>query len=254
MRMQSAETPAGYSFLLTWIITPVIEYMKRPKTIFQLEMLSYSKCRRRHRDDYQPIEIRSGWTLTCLSLEEAETALPDLVKRFNEKYYFPLYCCHIREFPLGVIRNNSSDNYSDRLYDQNGVKLDERLFPTYQYMDGWSESTYLGRKPEEIRFNPGDVVDYGGDLCVVDSFMRPYKEGAKPFGDSSDDCYTVWYVDKNADNIEFDDDGYVLLGHDHPEAISLLPPRFPISERDRRRIENIRRFLSEKDRDLASSI
>lgn len=228
--------------------------MKRPKTIFQLEMLSYVKRRRRHRDDYQPIEIRSAWTLTYLSLEEAEAALPDLVKRFNAEYYDTLYCCHIREFPLGVVRNNSSDNYSDRLYDQNGVKLDERLFPTYEYMNAWGESTYLGRKPEEIRFKRGDVVDYGGELCVVHGFMRPYKEGANPFGDSSDDGYTVWYVDKNADKIEFDDDGCAMLGHWHPEAINLLPPRFPISERDQLRIENIRRFLAAKDSNPASPV
>lgn len=222
--------------------------MKRPKAIFQLEMLSYVKRRRRHRDDYQPIEIQPAWTVTFLSLEEAEAALPDMVRRFNAEYYLPLYCCHIRELPLGVKRYSSNDNYSDRLYDQNGIKLDERLFPTSEYMNAWGESIYLGRKPEAIRFKMGDVVDSGGELCVVDGFMRTYKEGAKPFGDSSDDGYTVWCVDECADNIGFDDDGCVMLGHDHPEAISLMPPRFPISERDQRRIENIRSFLVTKYR------
>ncbi len=90
---------------------------------------------------------------------------------------------------------------------------------------------------------------------IVDIYQayKPYAEYLKKY-ESLSGRQKQSYYGKNADKIEFDDDGCAMLGHWHPEAINLLPPRFPISERDQLRIENIRRFLSAKDSNPASPV
>ena len=220
--------------------------MKKRKTIFQIELAAYEKIRRHQRDDYQPFRIIPAWKILYATLEEAEMALPDLIERFKSEHYLPLYWCKIVELPVGVVIRDSHENFSERLYDHNGRKVDERLFPTEDYMDCW-HSSYMGRKPEDIRYKPGDVVEYRGRLCVVDGFMRPYKEDKKPFGDASDDGYTVWIVDEPADDIQLDSDGSVNMNHTHPASVDILPPRFQLSDKVKRRIENIRQFFSYHD-------
>ena len=168
--------------------------------------------------------------------------MPGLIKDFNEQGWNELHSCRIVELPLDEIMQSPNDNLSERVYDHKGVKLDERLFPSYAFM-GCDESTYRGRKPEQIRFKPGDVAEIGDQLCVVDSFMRPYKEGEAPHGDSSDDGYNVWIVDELADNIKIDEDGYPELSHTHPQAVALFFPRYPISEKVQRRIDNLRKHF-----------
>lgn len=143
---------------------------------------------------------------------------------------------------MGIAMTSPNDNYSERVYDKNGVKLDERLFPTWAFMS-CGESTYIGRKPEQIRFKPGDVAQYGDQLCVVDSFMRPFKEGEGPHGDSSDDGYNVWVVNDLADNIQVHEDGYPILWHAHPQAVGLFTPRYPIPAKIQCRINNIRKHI-----------
>lgn len=190
--------------------------MKRTEnteTIFQIEMAAYEKLRRRHRDDYQPFKLVSAWKVIYRTIEEAEAAVPNLIERFKEEFYLPLYWCKIVELPIGTLLRDSQENYSVRLYDQNGTKVDERLFPTEDFMN-YHHSSYLGRKPEEIRFKPGDVVEYKGQICVIDKFMRLFVEGKKPFGDASDDGYIAWIVDELADNIQLDRmDMLILIIH-----------------------------------------
>lgn len=217
--------------------------MKKRKTIFQIEMVAYEKIRRRSRNDYQPVRLIPTWRVLFPTLEEAEQALPDLIKRFKTKHYQPLYWCKIKELPIGDAIRNPHENLSERLYDQNGIKVDERPFPTADYID-CRQSAYNGRKPEEIRFKPGDIVEYRGRLCVIDRFMSPYKEDRKPFGDATDDGYTVWIIDELADDIQLNTDGTPHLNHTHPAAVDLLPPRFPLPNQIQRRIQNIRQFIS----------
>lgn len=217
--------------------------MRKPATIFQVEMVAYEKLRRHHRDDYQSFKLVPAWRILFKNLDEAEKALPELIERFKNEHYLPLYWCKIVELPIATVLRDCSQNYSERLYDQNGKKVDERLFPTEDFMD-YRHSTYIGRKPEEIRFQPGDVVEYRGGLCVVNGFMRPFKDGAEPYGDSSDDGYNVWIVDELADEIHRNDEGYVELDHAHPAAVDLLPPRFDIPKKVKQRIDNIKQFFS----------
>ncbi len=214
----------------------------KQKSIFKLSLIGIQRKRRKHKDDYPRFELSEEWQVYYSTLHQAEEAIPGLIKDFNEQGWNELHSCRIEELPLGEILSSPNDNLSERVYDHNGVKLDERLFPTYAFMS-CDESTYLGRKPEQIRFKPGDVAEFGDQLCVVDSFMRPYKESEASHGDSSDDGYNVWIVDELADNIRVDEDGYPELSHAHPQATTLFSSRYPISEKIQRRIDNIRKYF-----------
>ncbi|MCM1139199.1 MAG: hypothetical protein NC248_12115 [Bacteroides sp.] len=214
-----------------------------PKTIFKLSLIGIHRKRRKSKDDYPRFNLEVDWWAFYSTLKQAEDAMPSAIKEFKEQGWYDLHSCRIEELPLGEILTSPCDNYSERIYDSEGVKLDERLFPSYAFMNCFN-STYRGRKPEEIRFKPGDVVEYGDQLCVVDGFMRPYREGEVPHGDSSDDGYLVWMVDESADNITLDEDGFPELAHSHPQATALFTPRYPISEKSQRRINNIRKHFN----------
>lgn len=213
------------------------------KTIFKTELIAMERKRRKCKDDYPRFDLTTEWSALYPSLQQAEATLPNLIKDFKEQGWYELHSCRITEIPLDKLLVSDSDNYSERVYDENGVKLDERLFPTENFMS-CDESTYKGRKPEEIRFAPGDVAQWGNELCVVVGFMHPYAESRKPYGDASDDGYTVWIADEHADEIKLDNDGYPEISHGHPQAVSLFPPRFPISDKMKRRIDNLRKCIN----------
>lgn len=212
------------------------------KTIFRLSLISIHPIRKRCKDDYPRFHLSHDHIAFYPSLKQAEEAMPTLIKEFKAQVWNELHSCRIEELPIGVIMNSTGDNYSEWVYDENGAKLDERLFPTYPFMS-YNKSVYRGRKSEQLRFKPGDVAQYGDQLCVVDNFMRPFKDGEQPYGDSTDDGYTVWVVNELADNITLDKDSYPNLSHAHPQSLELFPPRYPISEKIQRRINNIRQHF-----------
>lgn len=182
------------------------------------------------------------------SLAEAEAAMTGYIG----KHGWNVYCCYIAEVPMGVtVYNFLERNYSLRLYDGKGVKLDERLFKSRPFANCLTTSEYYGRKPEECRFKPGDVVEFMKNpekscLGVVERIILEYEEGAEPIGDESDDGYVVREVDKHSDNIEFDEYGEPCISDHYVSCMEVFKPHFPIPKIVRKRIENIRRMISER--------
>ena len=223
--------------------------MTKDQSIFLLEMHTFynevherkeeAEALNQEPEPFDPYEEGLEIGVACKgffkTMEEAECAIPEFIKRYGHE---DVYCFYICELPLGICIYTTDDTYSVRVYDHEGRKLDERLFPSCLFAP-CRRSVYYGRKPEEIRFHPGDVVEYRGRLHVIHSFMRPYEEGAEPRGDSTDDGYTAWVVDELADNITYDKAGSINLAHCHPSALDVFSPRFPITPTMQRRIDNI---------------
>ena len=146
------------------------------------------------------------------------------------------------EKPLLIQITSRHENLSERIYDQHGRKLDERLYPTVGLTsDG--ESEYHGRPDNQIRYKPGDVVEFAEDLFVIECFMTPLSKKRWTSVDETDDGYIALRVDENADEIRYDKDGYVLLDDQNPQCTNIFPPHFPFSPKVQRRIDNLRHFV-----------
>lgn len=217
--------------------------------IFVLILETYTKLRRKYRDDYPRLSVEETEYVYCRSLTEAEAALPDMLKRNRD---YDIYCLRIVEIPFGIPISDLGRNYSERVYDVNGKKIEERLFRTYPFAKCDEESSeYYGRPPEKLRFRKGDILESRNGIGVVCGLPLPPRE--IPWGDDSDDSYTVWCLNEYADNpVEEITDGpdnrytYPNLCHDHVWTTEAFSPRFPFSPKIQRRIDNIHNYMKSK--------
>ena len=223
-------------------------------SIFELTLWTYEKKRKRHKDDYQPFSLEKSGVSFFKTVERAEAAIPEWIKQTKESRWIRnIYCFRLKEYPYGHVLTPDDDNLSERIYDQNGNKLDERLYPTVSLTQDWN-SAYHGRTDDKIKYKPGDLVEFAGDLFVIECFMTPLSKKEWSMVDETDDGYIALRVDECADEIRFDENGYVILDDQNPQCTDIFPPRFPISPKIQRRIENIRHFVvNRSDNDLFSS-
>lgn len=87
-------------------------------------------------------------------------------------------------------------------------------------------------------------MEFAGDLFVIECFMAPLSRKVWSMVDETDDGYIALRVDECADEIRFDENGYVILDDQNPQCTDIFPPHFSFSTKIQRRIENIRRFLA----------
>ena len=147
-------------------------------TIFRLTPYIYRNHRwdKDKRQRYPNFKIRGDESVYFRSKEEAEAEMPHLSS-------FDTYCWVLSELPLGV-RFFHENSFSERVYLPDGQLWSERLyadmFPSdipAQYgeleFDNYlyGRNFFAGRKPEEIRFKPGDLIEifcYGGNFYWSD--------------------------------------------------------------------------------------
>lgn len=206
--------------------------IKRVKDcVFVLEAVTFTKKRRRHKDDYQPFTTNVRFVSFYRKLEEAEAGIRKLLDEYGD---WDFYCFYVYQVPFGSISNSCClESYAAWLYDQAGNKIDARPYPSYQFGNHFS-----GRPKESLRFHIGDVVEYNGDLCIVISV--PMEHYGRML-DDSDDCYCVLYLDQDFDSCEY--------FHSHPECIRVMPPRFPISQKVQDQIIRVKEWYAECQRE-----
>lgn len=197
------------------------------KTLFVLEVITFEKKRRRHREDYQAFTTEVSLTFYYERLEDAESRLMQIVN--GEDYnYLSFYCFYIKEIPFKYPCYHYWDaSCSVRLYDVTAKKIDERLYPSYLFGNYFS-----GRPKEKQRFQIGDVVEYEEELWIVVSVPE---ERYDRMLDSSDDSYSVIYLEQDFKS----KDGAF---HTHSECIKVMTPRFPITERVQQQIECVKEW------------
>lgn len=213
------------------------------QSILELSMWCYEKERRRKKDDYQRFSLSLNRREYFATVKDAESVIPSWInENQNHIWQDGIYCFRLTEYPIGIPMLYKDDNLSERIYNQNGEKLDERLYPVKSLTEDW-KSEYRGRPDDKIKYKPGDVVEYAGDLYVIECFMTPLSRKEWTMADESDDGYLALRVDENADEIRYDKDGYVILDDQHPQCTDIFPPRFPFSPKIQRRIDNLRQFI-----------
>lgn len=222
---------------------------KRIDTVFVLILETYTKLRRRFRDDYPRLSVEESEYVYYRTLTEAEGGIPDMIIRNRD---YDIYSLRIVEIPFDRPISSLGQNYSERVYDAHGNKIEERLFKSYPFARCDEESSeYYGRPAEKLRFKKGDILESRSGIGVVCGLPMPLRE--TPWGDDSDDSYMVWCIDEYADNpieeISEGPDGrytYPNLCHDHIWTTEAFPPRFQFSPKIRRRIENILNYMKSK--------
>lgn len=100
-------------------------------SIFELALWTYEKKRKRHKDYYQPFSLEKSGVTFFKPFEHAEAAIPEWIKQVsaNRRINY-VYCFRLKEYPYDQVLNTDDDNLSERIYDQNRNKLEERLYPT----------------------------------------------------------------------------------------------------------------------------
>lgn len=209
------------------------------ETIFELSLWTFEKQKRRRKDDYQNFSLNVGRRAFFRTVAEAESRIPEWVKEEEPRN---IYSFRLVEYPIGLTLLTTHENLSERIYDQAGYKLDERLYPTVGLTADW-QSAYRGRTQDKIIYKPGDVVEFAGDLFVIECFMTPRAQKEWTMADETDDGYIALRVDENADEIRFDDHGYVILDDQNPQCTDIFPPHFDFSAKIQRRIANLRNYV-----------
>ena len=116
----------------------------------------------RGRPHYPCYNTKSEKIGSALSREDAESILNAFVSSDFYGVDYPIHHFSIKEYYIGCIAF-SYDSLSEYVYDANGALLDKR---EYEDSDGFG---YLhGRKPEEIRFQPGEICEFlsGDDVLL----------------------------------------------------------------------------------------
>lgn len=148
------------------------------KTIFKLTRYDTRKSKSRR---YPTFRVEADARSTYFSTrEEAEERL-----RYLTSYDRDAYCWVLSEIPL-EINHLSYESFSERVYLPDGQLWGERPYadmmpddipPQFGEIEFdnylYGRNYFAGRKPEEIRFQPGDLIeifcydgnDYWGDGC-----------------------------------------------------------------------------------------
>lgn len=139
------------------------------------------------------------------------------------------------ELDTGVGRNETQ---SVRTYTADGQPNDECL------LDSAGERHFKGRTPEQIRFQPGDIVevitDWDAELCIVEHTQpttEDYENNRQYWLKNHKERCQNWGIDYNvleAFHWDYSDDCYVMLSlgegdtHFHPESPKVFRPTKPV--------------------------
>ena len=139
------------------------------------------------------------------------------------------------ELDTGVGRNETQ---SVRTYTADGQPNDECL------LDSAGERHFKGRTPNQIRFQPGDIVevitDWEAELCVIEHAqptVEDYENNRQYWLKNHKERCQKWGIDYNvleAFHWDYSDDCYVMLSlgegdtHFHPESTEVFRPTKPV--------------------------
>ena len=174
---------------------------------------------------------------------ESQRPRPDWIE--DEELNCSVYAFHVYQLPIGVMLNHVKESVYHRVYDKNGVLLDESMCAEIMDSnDTWEElqlDHYFGRPADKIRFKPGDLVEFDSCVGVVGNTR-------------SMDIDFQWQLhQKVADEIfpfysDYSDDSYYVVtdkegGHAHVHACELFPLQLPIPEDYMAQLKELSEFV-----------
>lgn len=146
-----------------------------PPSIFKVTTYEYQNPSPR-KAKYPCFKLRKTTSSFHLSLYEAEEKVKNTERQqeeFSEMVVLDTYAHVITELPLGMAVNTEAfgQSLSEWVYGPDGSLLGEREYCNFipstckepEEFDNWVRlCLFKGRKPEEVKFKPGDIVEIFG--------------------------------------------------------------------------------------------
>lgn len=184
----------------------------------------------------------------CDTLEAAESLMRQAISQSDD--IDDIYCFHINEHLVNVYEHGCSDGISGRLYSHDGNLIDRT----------WLDSScsgeqlclkFRGRPKSSIRFKAGDIVEVlkGDEVHLAIATHSPVDiEWCRNLRNriakrlSNDGCVPVEIDEREYILDDCDDQAAVIDGpgyeyHEHIPTLNIMPLRFPLSSRLRKRYE-----------------
>ncbi len=227
------------------------------ETIFQVIGYTVNQNLGRRKSLYPEFDLRHRTVGFCHSVAEAEKLIADAIAD-DRKYQSEPYCFYVKEYPIGKYLGTIWEGYgvSMRLYDSEGRFLDKTYCSAMDRDHRTPYGIFRGRPAESIRFKEGDVVEVrDGDsvhLAVVASSPMTIERGwemrdnwKQKYNGTAPDSSSVLVDDGKEDGFPSDagdDQSPVIDGpsydtHDHILTLNIMPLRYPLSDKLRKKYE-----------------
>lgn len=233
--------------------------------IFEVTMLEIDPLpdhRRNHYPKFPITEHRIGFSRSLSGAEELiRSAVLDAAKQSAEN---DIYCFHVKEYPVDAFDRMGFYNYGVawRLYDNAGNLMDHTWCSSMERDFHTEFGKFRGRPDESIRFKAGDIVEVydASEKCIklavatqspinIDwcwDYRGRCLDELSP--GNPDDSELGWYY-----GLDFGDDQAAVIDgpgyeyHQHIQTLDIMPLRFPLSDKLRRRYEGFWKTCQEQD-------
>lgn len=244
-------------------------------TIFEVTMIEIGTLPDHRRNHYSKFDVTSqriGYSNTLSGAEKlVKKAIADAViereaaERRLDVYNHDIYCFHVKEYPLDVVDENGCYNYgiSWRLYDSEGNLLDHTWCSSMRRDFCTDFGRFRGRSEDGIRFKAGDIVEVydqnNGCVRLAVATQSPVSidwcwayrnrclsgltDGNEPT-EGDEWFYGLDFSDDQAAVI--DGPGYEY--HEHIPTLCIMPLRFPLSDKLRKRYEDYWKACQEQNK------
>lgn len=201
----------------------------------------------------------------CHTVEEAEALISGAVKDADNSYDEP-YCFYVKEYPVGEYIGPEWDGYalSVRLYDAGGKMLDRTYCSALNRDFRTPYGVFRGRPKEAFRFKEGDIVEVRTEdkvrLAVVALANMTIKrcweirnrwEKRNHEASDGDISALVNHLEEDYPVDAGDDQSPVIDGpsydtHEHIHTLNIMPLRFHLSEKMRKKYEGYYQSMLEE--------
>lgn len=243
------------------------------ETIFEVNEYDVKDLPERKRSHYPKFDVRHYRVGISHTLSEAEMLMHKAIER-AKMYNDEIYCFHIKEYPVGELQSFAWYNYGEswRLYDRNGRFLDKTYCSGYRIESPTEYGRYRGRPEESFRFKAGEIVEVldgdevglavatGSGLSVewywelwqrirkIEELL--YNKDEKQHKLSDDEVEGLYFPDAGDDQTPVID-GPSYVTHDHIHTLNIMPLRYKLSQRLRKRYEGYYKAMLKEEEDYA---
>lgn len=236
-------------------------------TIFEVTMIEIDDLPEQRKNYYPKFPVSStriGFSNTLSGAEELVRTVVNNVAQENEVaenrydvYRRDIYCFHVKEYPLEVIDEVGCHNYgiSWRLYDSEGKLMDHTWCSSMERDFDTEYGKFRGRSEDSIRFKAGDIVEvydqYNKCVRLAVATQSPvtidwcweYRKRSQKIhsvsNETEDRQELGWHY-----GLDFGDDQAAVIDgpgyeyHEHIPTLNIMPLRFPLSTKLRKRYED----------------
>ncbi len=231
------------------------------ESFFILEKVLIDPLWDKRGEHYPNYTVGNEFKFYCKSLDEAEKLMMEDIEynqtMGNKGFDNRIFCFYIKEFPLGeVVYRDLDCCISWRSYDLNGKLIDCSVCGGNGNISGLF-SIYRGRSESQIRFRPGDIVEYKWEDQIIlgrvvnvpysieetfnihhriITYFRQGGNGSLQANLTDEEIMDIRGLDINDDCYTLSTPWNSSTGHISANCINVFAPHFPIPENQRNKL------------------